>query len=159
MANLTADDIKRIEQALTKNRRDLNVVDRIVNLINNDTGVAGVTYTISAEGVPGADEITVSCQFTDANGNDMATYCGVRQYLATDATGQVGEAAATTLAVGTDGTILVEETSNLIWTAVSEIDGDLDIVIGNAGGADDLYLVTILPNGKLAISSVIAFGA
>lgn len=157
MANLTRDEIKRLEQAFVGNDRDGTLVERFKNLVNNNTGCFGVTYTISAEGVPGADEITVSCQFTDADGDDMTSPVGVRQYLCTDSTGQVGEAAATTLAVGTDGTILVEETSNLIWTAVSEADGDLDIVIGNAGGADTLHLVTIMPNGVLAISAAITF--
>ena len=154
MANLTADEIQRLKNALATNDKDGTLTERVKNLINNNTGCFGVTYTIGTEA---ADEIIVSCQFTDADGDDMANYVGVRQYLATDSTGQVGEAAATTLAVGTDGTILVEETSNLIWTAVSEIDGDLDIVIGNAGGADTLHLVTILPNGVLAISAAITF--
>ena len=154
MANLTADEIQRLKNALATNDKDGTLTERVKNLINNNTGVFGVTYTIGTEA---ADEIIVSCQFTDADGDDMANYVGVRQYLASDSTGQVVEAAATTLAVGTDGTILVEETSNAIWTAVSEIDGDLDIVIGNAGGADTLHLVTILPNGVLAISAAITF--
>lgn len=156
MANLTADEVTRIEQALLKNDLDGSVVRRVKNLINNDTGPASVTYSIAAEG---SDEIVVSCQFKDANGDDMTEACVVRQYLADAATGQAVEAAATSLAAGTDGTILVEETSNAVWTAVSEADGDLDIIVGDAAGADDYYLITVLPNGTISASAVISFGA
>jgi hypothetical protein len=154
MANLTADEKLRIKQALVKNDSDGSVTDRLVNVLNNDTGVASVSYSIGAEA---GDVITVACQFKDSNGNDMTVPVGVVQYLASDATGQTVEAAATSLAAGTDGTILVEFTADAVWFAVSEADGDLDIAIGNAGGADTLHLVTVLPNGKLSISDEIVF--
>ena len=162
MANLTADEIQRLKNALATNDKDGTLTERVKNLINNNTGCFGVTYTIGTEA---ADEIIVSCQFTDADGDDMASPVNVFQYLATDSTGQVVEAAATTLAVGTDGTIIVEydvggtggALADASWRATSEADGDLDIKIGNAGGADTLHLVTVLPNGVLAISAAITF--
>ena len=154
MADLTANEAAKIKLALNENSTDGSVTERLVNVINNDKGWNSVSYTIGTEA---ADVIRVSCQFKDADGDDMAVPVGCIQYLATDDTGQVGEAAATTLAVGTDGTILVEFTSDLVWFAVSEADGDLDIDIGNAGGADTLHLVTVLPNGNLSISAAITF--
>lgn len=123
--------------------------------LRDDAGV-GVTYSIAAET---ANTITVSCQFHDRNNQPVAYAVGVQQYLSSDSAGQTLVAAATSLVGGTDGTILVEDTSNSIWTAVSETDGDLDIVIGDAVGAATYYLNTILPSGKVATSSVITFAA
>lgn len=113
-----------------------------------------VVYTIAAEA---ANTITVSCQFNDGNGDPVAFAVGVNQYLSSDSAGQTLVAAATSLVAGTDGTILIEDTSNSLWTAVSETDGDLDIVIGDAVGAATYYLNTILPNGRVKTSSVITF--
>lgn len=155
MAALTADEIKRIEQAFTMNRRDGNLVDKVINSIDNTyTQCAGVTYTVGAE--DGSDIIIVSCQFTDQDGDDMAYRIVVQQWLSTDDTGETLEAAATALVAGTDGAILVEDTTDAIWTAVTEADGDLDISVRNAGGADTLYLNTQLPNGKV-VSQVLTF--
>lgn len=122
-------------------------------VLREDAGVS-VTYSIAAET---ANTITVSCQFHDQNSVPVDYAVGVQQYLSSDSAGQTLVAAATSLAGGTDGTILVEDTSNSIWTAVSETDGDLDIVIGDASGAATYYLNTILPSGKVATSSVITF--
>lgn len=154
MADLTADEITRLEQAVLKNDKSGTLSRRLKNLINNDLGPASVTYTIGAES---ANTITVSCQFKDANGDDMTQACVVRQYLADAATGQAVKAAATSLAAGTDGTILVEETAETIWTAISEADGDLDIVVGDAVGVDTYYLITVLPNGTISASDAITF--
>src|SRR5688500_10895403 len=121
MANLTDDQYQRLTQAFP----DSEFADRVKDLINHEQGPQDVSYSIDAES---ANTSTVSCRFKDSRGNDMSEACVVRQYLAEAADGQVVEAAATSLAVGTDGTILVEETANAIWTAVSEADGDLDIV-------------------------------
>lgn len=154
MANLTDAEIQRVKLALAQNNTDGSLVERVVNGLNADTGPASVSYTIGAES---GNTITVSCQFKDVNGDDMARACVVRQYLAEDATGQAVEAAATSLAVGTDGTILVEEVSNAVWTAVTEADGDLDIVVGDAVGVDTYYLITVLPNGTISASGAITF--
>lgn len=123
--------------------------------LRSDAGI-GVTYTIGAEA---GNVITVACQFHDQNNVPVDYAVGVTQYLSSDASGQTVVAAATTLAAGTDGTILVEDTSNSVWQAVSETDGDLDIAIGDAVGAATYYLNTILPSGKVATSSVITFAA
>lgn len=155
MADLTAKEILRLKQAFVQNDTDGSVVEKVKEVLNAaSAGCYGVTYTIGAEA---GDVIGVACQFTDLDGDDMAYRLCVRQWLSTDDTGEVVEAAATTLAAGTDGAILVEETSNGVWTAVTEADGDLDIDIGNAGGADTLYLNTQLPNGKVVTSAAITF--
>ena len=155
MADLTADEILRLKQALVSNDRDGTLTERVKETINAVTNACyGVTYTVGAEA---GDVIGVACQFTNLDGDDMDSRVCVRQWLSDGTSGEVIEAAATTLAAGTDGAILVEETSNGIWMAVSEADGDLDIDIGNAGGADTLYLNTLLPNGKIVQSAAITF--
>lgn len=156
MANLTADEILRLKQAFVTNDKDGTLVERLKNLLNNDVGPQGVTYTIGAEA---GNVITVACQLTDADGDDMAIACVVEQYLSSDSAGQTRVAAATSLASGTDGTILTEFTSNSHWTTTSEADGDIDIAIGDASGAATYYLNTVLPNGKIVTSSVITFAA
>lgn len=122
-------------------------------VLREDAGVS-VTYTIGAET---ANTITVSCQFHDQNSVPVDYAVAVQQYLSSDTAGQTIVAATTSLAGGTDGTILVEDTSNSIWTAVSETDGDLDIVVGDSVGASTFYLNTILPSGKVVTSSAITF--
>ncbi|MCW0190966.1 MAG: hypothetical protein OJJ55_06660 [Rhodococcus sp.] len=115
-----------------------------------------VVYTINAEA---ANTITVNCQFNDPNGDPLTYVVGVRQYLSSDSAGQTPVATVTTLAAGTDGTILVEDTSNSIWYAVTEADGDLDIVLGDATGGASYYLNTVLPSGRIDTSAVITFTA
>lgn len=155
MADLTANEILKVKQALSTNNTDGSLTERVVNIINNASKTwASVSYSIAAES---GNTITVSCQFKDADGDDMAEAVVVRQYLAEDATGQAVEAAATSLAVGTDGTILVEETSNAVWTAVTEADGDLDIVVGDAVGVDTYHIITVGPDGRLHASAAITF--
>ena len=157
MADLTRDEILRLKQAFVTNDKDGTLVEKVKEIVNvMPDRCFGVTYTIGTEA---ADVIIVSCQFTTLDGDDLAEAVCVQQYLSSDSAGQTRVAAATTLAVGTDGTILVEYTSNSIWSAVSETDGDLDISIGDASGAATYYLNTVLPNGKLATSAVITFAA
>lgn len=115
-----------------------------------------VSYTIGAEA---ADVITVACQFKNADGTDCTSPVVVQQYLATSATGQaLSTAPSGGTAAGTDGTFLVEDVAQLVWTAVSEADGDLDVAITEAG-AYTTFLITVLPCGTISASSAITFAA
>lgn len=155
MANLTADEILRLKQAFVTNDKDGTLTEKVKQIINaNSSACHGVTYTVGTEA---GDVIGVACQFTDLDGDDMASRVVVTQWLSTDTTGEVVEAAATTLAAGTDGAIITEHVTDGVWQAITEADGDLDIDIGNAGGADTLYLNTLLPNGKVVQSAAIVF--
>lgn len=124
-------------------------------LLTSDAGIQ-VGYTIGAES---ANTITVSCQLRDSVGTDIAYAAVVEQYLSSDSAGQTAVAAATSLASGTDGTILTEFTSNKHWSVVSEADGDIDIVVGDAVGAATYYLNTVLPGGMVVTSAVLTFAA
>jgi hypothetical protein len=113
-----------------------------------------VEYTIGAE----TTARTVSCQFTYGGAEVTSPVC-VMQYLATAATGQaLATAPSDGTAAGTDGTILAVHTTNVLWTAISEADGDLDIVITESGEAS-FFLVTVLPSGLIKASAEIAFAS
>ena len=119
-----------------------------------DAAVAGVTYTVGAEVSGGT--ITVNCQFTDADGNDMARAGAVTMYLSDASSGDdLASAPDGGVDNGTDGEI-IELLDNQSWLGIYESDGDLDIVLIESGD-NSFYLVSIMPNGSLDVSAVIDF--
>lgn len=112
-----------------------------------------VAFSAAAEA---ANVITVSLQFS-INGSDVDVPQHFFGYLSSDAAGQTPVAATTSLAAGTNGTILVESVSNSVFEAVCEANGDFDLAIGDAGGAATYYLNIICPNGARFVSSAIVF--
>jgi hypothetical protein len=135
-------EMENLPGLLPKMRTDLGV-----------SGVAGVTFTVGA-----SDTGTVGIQLTDANGDDISGGGCVRGYFSSIATGITPSGTPPTVfAIGTDGEMYDEDISS-IFTLISELDGDIDIVVTEAGAAT-WYLVIILPNGALAVSSAIVFTA
>jgi len=120
-----------------------------------DGMIGGVTYTIGSEVNGGT--ITVNCQFTDANGDDMATAGALMMYVSDVASGL--DYATTPpdggIDNGTDGDI-IEFVANTAWLGISEADGDLDIVLQESGDKS-FYLVAVLPDGSLDVSGEINF--
>lgn len=115
-----------------------------------------VAYTIGTEA---ANAITVNVQVNDGAGAAMATASAFNMWLASDSAGLNPDATEpdTSVAAGTDGAIVKLGTG--VYFVTTEADGDLDIVITHAGGADTWYMAILLPNGKLAVSSAITFAA
>ena len=113
------------------------------------------TFTIGAEA---ANVINVAIQLQDGAGNDLATSAAVGFYLSDEAAGTTIVAAATSLAIGTDG-VAIENISNSAGMLISEADGDIDLNIGDNSGAATYYLVLIMPSGRLVISDAITFAA
>lgn len=106
-------------------------------------------------GVEGSNAITVAIQLLRGL-SDIAERAAVVVYQSSDAAGDVPVAAQTSLAVGTDGSLLgtlIAATSLLL---LSEADGDIDVVITDTG-AVTRYLNVILPSGKKVTSSAIVF--
>ncbi|MGB0385869.1 MAG: hypothetical protein ACPGWR_13705, partial [Ardenticatenaceae bacterium] len=101
--------------------------------------------------------ITVNVQVKDGNGGALAERKALMWYLSDDANGDsiAGTAPDGGIAGGTDG-VLIEWTANLAGLYISESDGDMDIVITESS-VDTWYLVTVLPNGSLAVSDAITF--
>lgn len=115
--------------------------------------VSQATYAIEAEG---NDLITVTVQLQDIDSDDMTVPAALPFYLTSDAAGLDPQAAPDAgIAVDTDGA-LIEWTANASGLAISEADGDLDIVFGDSGSGT-WYLVLSMPDGSLSISGAITF--
>lgn len=111
------------------------------------------TFVIGAEV---GNVINVAIQLKDADGTDLATRAALHFYLSGDANGDTVVAAATSLAIGTDG-VAIEYVSNSAGLLISEADGDIDLNVGDASGVATYYLILILPNGLLKASTAITF--
>lgn len=133
----------------------VTIAVRMLDLVALQDAADGVVFTIGADV---ADVVAVGLQF-NRGGLPVTEPVVYQAFLTAGADGQVLQAAVTTLAAGTDGTILVENTSNAIWTGISEADGDADIDIGDAGGANTYFMNVILPGGRRVVSTVITFDA
>jgi hypothetical protein len=118
------------------------------------TGVFdNVTFSIAAEG---SNTIIASVQLKRGL-TDIAKRAFCHMYLSDDANGDsIIAVAVTALAAGTDGMYqaLVAAKSGFF---TSEADGDIDVSINYTGGAKTVYLVVVLPNGELMVSSAIVF--
>jgi hypothetical protein len=111
-------------------------------------------------------DITVGAEATNVINVAVQTRIGpvapdvlqpIRAYLSTDAAGQtLASAPSGGIAIGTDGTILVEEVANVVLSAVTEADGSIDFDLTEAS-TGTWYLNVILPNGKVVTSDAITF--
>jgi hypothetical protein len=131
-----------------------NVREQLTGKYNDQNAAAGASFAISAE----TTSRTVSIQLLDAAGEDVAASNVVTAFLSDNATGLdiSGTAPATSVAAGTDGSIIAVLVTKLAWILQSEADGDIDLVITEPGG-DTWYLVVVLPNGKQVVSAAIVF--
>lgn len=118
---------------------------------------AGATFVIGAEA---ANVINVGVQLTDAEGTDLAVRTGVLAYLSDDANGDSIAATAPDggWAIGTDG-LLIPVVANKAAHLVSEADGDIDLDITHAAGALTVYLILVMPSGRLVASEAITFAS
>lgn len=125
--------------------------------IDTSANAHSATYTIGAEA---SNAITVNIQLTDAQGKDLAIRNAVHAYLSNDATGDTIEAASVGLSVaaGTDGLVIELATDNC-FLLVSEADGDIDVVVTETTGANTMYLVLVMPDGRIIPSAVLTFAA
>ena len=115
------------------------------------------SQTTIAVGAEASSVVNVAVQYKDAAGADMAEPVSSFIYFSDDAAGQtLASVSVDTLAIGTDGTILVAHTAGKAVTAVSETDGDLDFNCTKAA-ADTLYMQILMPDGTLKTSSVLTW--
>jgi hypothetical protein len=118
----------------------------------------GATIAVGAEA---GTDIPVTIQLQDAGEADMNTIGVVTAYLSDSAVGD-GVAAAGPdgdMAIGTDGSVVVELTTALAWILSSEADGDIDLVFTDSAAFGPVYLVLVLGNGKKVVSGAITFAA
>lgn len=153
----TAAELNALD-GITASVAELNILDGVtataaeLNVLDNQCATA--TFVIGAES--GGNTITVNIQLKDAAGVDMATRSAVGFYLSSDANGDTTAVAATSLVAGTDG-VMQEFISNSAGRLISEADGDIDVVVGDASGVATYYLVLVMPNGSLVVSAAITF--
>lgn len=115
--------------------------------------IANATFAIGAEA---ANVITVSVQLKNDQGADLAVRGNVRWYISADANGDVvATAASGGIVNGTDGEVIAWTAGQSGW-ATSEADGDIDFAITDTG-TPTMYLVIILPDGTLKVSTAIVF--
>ena len=114
------------------------------------------TSTITV-GTESSNVVNVAVQFNDVTATAMTEPVSAFIYFSDDALGQtVTSDPFDTLAVGTDGTIIVAYTAGAVVQAVSEADGDLDLDCTQSA-ADTVYMNIVAPDGTLLTSSVLTF--
>ena len=115
-----------------------------------------VTFTVAAKV---GNAINVAVVLKDSRGNKPLgrVYCSA--YLASAAAGvpitPTNPTSAT--AIGTNGSIIGQDTSNAMFSIVTDTQGRFDINITQPAGGTNYYLVIRLPNGAIVVSPVIAF--
>lgn len=112
------------------------------------------SFTIGADA---GTTVTINIQLKYDKSRSDSVRRSVFAYLSDDANGDsiVATAPSGGWAAGTDG-VLIPVVTGKAAHLVSESDGDIDVVITEAG-AKTLYLILVMPNGRLVASSVITF--
>lgn len=117
-----------------------------------NSAVGSVGFTIGAEA---SNAKTVNVQLKNQSLDDAGATL-VHWYLSSDAAGlDFATAADGGVAAGTDGS-LKQTVTGIAGIAISEADGDLDVVITHAAGAKTVYL-NIVVDGTLYTSAAITF--
>lgn len=101
-----------------------------------------------------AGDATITIQFLDrGNGNEVGERVGIFWYLAADAGGDaLATAPVGGVAISGDG-LAVEWTNNLAGLLVSEVDGDIQLLISDSAGTK--YLILVMPDGKLVSTAIV----
>ena len=118
------------------------------------TELPSVQFTIGAEA---ANVINVALQLVDGNGNALAQQVGFYAWLSDTALAAV----ATTVpdgdvAIGTNGLIVEEFTTDASFQLLTDANGELDLDIGESL-VDTWYLNVLLPGGAVVSSDAITF--
>jgi hypothetical protein len=120
----------------------------------------GATFVIGAEA---ANAINVGIQLLNASGQELDQRCAVAAYLSSDVNGDVVEAVSATLTItgGTDGVTMPFGAANVLGhhnlLLLSEADGDIDVVVTQTSGVDTHYLVLVMADGSIVVSTAITF--
>lgn len=115
------------------------------------------TLSVGAEA---NDVINVAIQLkNDKTRADLSARAAVRMYLSDDANGDsvVATAPSGAVATGTDGVLHdIGGGSKKVFLLISEADGDIDVNLTESG-AKTLYMILVMPNGRLIASGPITF--
>lgn len=116
--------------------------------------VCGATFVI---GVEATNIINLGIQLLGPDMKDLAVRGAVHFYWSDSATGDdiVATAPSSGTAIGTDG-LAIEYVADKAMLLISEVDGDIDINISEAG-VKTLYGNIVLPSGEIKTSGPITF--
>jgi hypothetical protein len=112
-------------------------------------------FTVSAEGVPGANQITIGVALKKYNVALDVRHI-IHAWLSSDAAGDTIAADPGTLAAGTNGTMVVEPLDDIVAMFLTEANGTLDVVITHAS-TSGFYLNLALPGGRVVTSPIAQF--
>tara|TARA_Y100001973_G_C5203532_1_gene339643 strand:+ start:464 stop:946 length:483 start_codon:yes stop_codon:yes gene_type:complete len=115
--------------------------------------------TITPASTPNANGATVEfvVQFNDAAGVAVTHPVSFNYYVSSDAAGLALDTAVTTIADGGAG-VIVPITANQSGIGITDATGTCEIDITEAG-ADTVYLVVTLPDGRIVVSSAVVWNA
>lgn len=115
--------------------------------------VATAQFTV---GTSSGNVCNVAVQLGDANFNALDGIGHVRAYLSDSADGHTlsGTTPNGSVAIGTNGVVLVQDVSKLLFQIISNSTGEFDLNIGDSAG-HTWYLVVLLPDGSIAVSPAI----
>ena len=132
----------------------------ITNWAEKEQQVFDAEFTIGAETV--GDAITVNVQLLDRRGLAIDHVAAGIGYLSSDSAGKDHVGIPTSITAGTDGSVVVlgqVSSTDSVFHWVSEVDGDLDVVVTGDVGADTVYLNIQLSTGQIVTSDAIVIAA
>lgn len=125
------------------------------------TTIIGVAH--KAVITPGAaDTATVICtiQLKDYANKNLTTYSQVYVYLSDVSTGlALTSTDLTTELTCSTGILLKLIAAKKEYRIISDVNGKIVTTMGYTTGAHDYFLVVVLPNGKMVVSSKLEFTA
>lgn len=109
-------------------------------------------------GTQSGTAINVAIQLKDADLNNLSISSGIQVYLSDSSVGSgfIATAPSGTVAIGTNGFLYDVGSNKKVFLLLSNTSGQIDININNTG-AKTLYVVLILPSGKLKVSGAVTF--
>jgi len=135
-------------------RTDRDVTSK---LYSSFFAVEDVAFVIPAEDT---NVVAAELQLVDLAGQPVLKSMLLEIYLSSDADNITVAAADTAMAITAAGagTLVLETTEGGIYTFQTDENGKLDIDVTDTGSLTR-YLIAKLPNGELAVSSLLTFAA
>jgi hypothetical protein len=114
------------------------------------------SFTIGTEG---SNAINVAVRLKSARGQNIAQRVNAKVYLSDVATG-VGLTATvptSTVAIGTNGTILRANVTDKMFDILTDASGRFDLTIPQTAAPVTYYMVVVMPDGSISVSGAITF--
>ncbi len=104
-----------------------------------------------------SDTFAVTIQLKDYAGNNLKVPASVLCYVSSDSDGLDPSDLTSDITTTSDGDgAVIPILTKYAWQLISEADGSIDIDVTDSG-SDTLYLVLVMPDGKLVVSDELEF--